>query len=165
MSDNNDPVVPVEGQPAQAVIDTEKKEGTPANQPDPNVSKIIADRDRNFQKAKDLETKVSEIEGRQDYQDAMRQKAEYLNSVAKENNLTERERKLLDRADSEDSAKEIVADILDYRKETEQEALRKIQEVDVAPRYTPESAAEKLENLKDSGRLDEAIEIQLNTKR
>jgi hypothetical protein len=166
MSDIKDPVKPEDVQPGTPVTDPKSVDGKTVNPPENDPTKeLIRQRDRNFEDKRKAEDKLTELEMRLNQSDAEKQKAEFLDSISKDSNLTPRERKLLDMADSEDAGKEILAEILDYRKESQQAALLEINSRANAPRYTPESAEEKLNSLKDSGDLEAAIEVQLNTRR
>lgn len=164
MSDITDPVIPEVVQPGTPVTDPKTEEGKTVNPPKDPVSDLISQRDKNFTRATTAEERLAALEAEVGQSSALRQKAEFLDSLSKDSNLTPTERKLLDRADSEESANEILAQITDYRKEATQAALLEINKRAIAPRYTPESAEEKLNSLKDSGDLEAAIEVQLNTR-
>lgn len=164
MADKNDPVVPSPNQPdsQEPVIDSKEEKGTPVNpETDPNVNKIIADRDRNFEKAKTAEEKLNEVESRLDFIEAEKEKNSYIDVIAKKNNFSDKEKAILSEASSPDQADKLADTLISYREDAKTAALEELQNVGTnTPRLDPDTIKTRLKELEGTGRIEEMIELK-----
>jgi hypothetical protein len=167
MDDNKDSVVLDPAQPdadKAPVIDPKEDKGTPVNPPskdEENLNKVIAARDKNFEKAKTAEEKIADLEARQDFLEAEKEKNSYIDVIAKKNNFSEKEKAILSEATSPDQADKLADTLISYREDAKTAALEELQNVGTGtPRLDPDTINARLKELEGTGRVEEMIELK-----
>ena len=167
MADNNDPVVPDPNQPdsKEPAIDPKDDKGAPADptpsKDDENLNKVISQRDKNFDKAKTAEEKIADLEARQDFLEAEKEKNSYIDTIAKKNQFSESEKAILSEASSPDQADKLAEQLNSYKEDAKQKALEDLQKVGTdIPRLNPDTINARLKELEGTGRIEEMLELK-----
>lgn len=166
MANKKDPVVPEpvqpDADPKAPVIEPKGEKSTPVNpEIDPNVNKIVADRDRNFEKARTAEEKIADLEARQDFLEAEKEKNSYIDVIAKKNKFSDKEKAILSEATSPDQADKLADTLISYREDAKTEALEELQKVGTdIPRLDPDTIKARLKELEGTGNIEEMIELK-----
>lgn len=138
------------------------KNSNPANQdPDPNTKEVVRQRDRNFEKARTLEEEVSTLKDELGQLRGESDKKAFLDELATK--YPGVDRSALDYAGDPESAEALAKHLVSLKETAKQKALEELQTVE-APSLDPVTAAQKLKELENTGRLEDVFDIQLKTK-
>lgn len=151
------PATQPEGSPAPATNDSsgEKPDNSKSSEPD-NIKELVRQRDTANQKAKDLEERFGNLE------DSF-YKEKFIDQMAKEHPEVPRE--ILEEAVSPEHADSLAKTWGKHSDQLRNSIHEELTTVKERPAIPKKDARKQLDALKDTGRLEDAIEIQTNMEK